>query len=83
MRFKFLRVKVAILLSGLLLNVRLMGQDKTSSVDLPRHAIVFAHHSDAARKDYDLWQIAADGTQMASVVVLPDRQNSVYDFSQW
>lgn len=44
------------------------------SVLLPRHAIVFAQHSDAARKDYDLWQVAADGTQLASVVVGPGHQ---------
>lgn len=43
--------------------------------DLPRHAIVFVGHSDAARKDYDLWQIAADGTQMASLVTEPGHQS--------
>lgn len=47
---------------------------ESEQVDLPRHPIVFVHHSDAARTDYDIWQIAADGTQMASVVVLPEHQ---------
>ena len=50
------------------------ADDPSASIDLPRHAIVFAHHSDAARQDYDIWQIAADGTQMAAVVALPGRQ---------
>lgn len=43
-------------------------------VDLPRHAIVFAGHSDVARTDYDLWSIAPDGSQLASLVTLPGHQ---------
>jgi Tol biopolymer transport system component len=42
--------------------------------DLPRHTLVFANHSDVARQDYDIWRICADGTQMASLVVLPGQQ---------
>lgn len=59
---------------GILLQQLTLLAQSTDGPDLPRHAIVFAHHSDAARTDYDIWQIAADGTQMASVVVLPKHQ---------
>ncbi len=55
--------------------VQVAAQSPERTVSLPRHAIVFAHHSDASRKNYDIWQIAADGTQMASVVVLPNHQD--------
>ena len=68
---------VSILMIAAMLNLRLSAQDREASPSLPRHAIVFVHHSDAARKDYDIWQIAADGTQMASVVVLPDHQTQL------
>lgn len=44
-------------------------------VGLPRHAIVFAHHADPGRKDYDIWRVAADGTLLASVVTLPGNQS--------
>ncbi len=63
-----------VVLIAILPNARLVAQDKTTTVDLPRHALVFAHHTDPARKNYDIWQIAPDGTQMASVVVLPNHQ---------
>lgn len=44
-------------------------------VPLPRHALVFAAHSDAARKDYDIWRMSADGSQLASVVVESGQQS--------
>ena len=54
------------------------GPSSQSSVpELPRHWLVFAHHSDAARKDYDIFRIAADGSQMASVVTLPAHQSQL------
>lgn len=43
---------------------------------LPRHEIVYSGHSDAARRDYDIWRIAADGSQLASLVTLPGHQSS-------
>ncbi len=46
-------------------------------VDLPRHELVFARHSDASRRDYDIWRMCGDGTQMASLVVEPGNQVSV------
>lgn len=42
--------------------------------DLPRHRLVFSHHSDPARTDYDVWTVCPDGTQFASVVVEPGHQ---------
>lgn len=51
------------------------AQSTPTPDSLPRHAVVFAHHADATRKNYDIWQIAADGTQMASVVVQPNHQD--------
>lgn len=44
------------------------------SFDLPRHELLFAHHADAARRDYDIWRMCGDGTQMASLVTAPDQQ---------
>ena len=46
----------------------------TDEVDLPRHELIFAHHADAARADYDVWRMCGDGTQMASLVSEPGRQ---------
>lgn len=43
-------------------------------LDLPRHELIFAHHSDAARTDYDIWRMCGDGTQMASLVTEPGQQ---------
>ncbi|GAB5441946.1 MAG: hypothetical protein Fues2KO_22950 [Fuerstiella sp.] len=51
-----------------------LTESQDAEFELPRQAIVFVHHSDAGRRDYDLWQIAADGTQLASVLTLPGRQ---------
>ncbi len=45
--------------------------------DLPRHQLVFVRHADAARSDYDIWRICADGTQLSSLVVAPGRQLQV------
>ncbi len=42
--------------------------------DFPRHELVFAHHADAGRRDYDIWRICPDGTQPASLVVAPGHQ---------
>ncbi|MDX1429872.1 MAG: hypothetical protein R3282_06275 [Rhodothermales bacterium] len=44
------------------------------ALDLPRHSLVFAHHGDDARSDYDIWRVCADGSQLASLVVLPEHQ---------
>ena len=74
MHFKIDSFIPLILSIALLSNAKLSAQNKNTPVDLPRHALVFAHHTDAARKNYDIWQIASDGTQMASVVVLPNHQ---------
>jgi TolB protein len=35
---------------------------------------VRAHHSDAARRDYDIWRMCGDGTQLAALVVAPGQQ---------
>ncbi len=74
MLFKSELLTALVVLNAIVSNATLCAQDVSATANLPRHAIVFAHHSDAARKDYDIWQIAADGTQMASVVVLPGHQ---------
>jgi TolB protein len=42
--------------------------------DLPRHELILSRHSDAERKDYDVWRMCGDGTQLASLVVLPGHQ---------
>lgn len=52
------------------------GQPTELPTDLPRHALVFASHSDAARKDYDVWRVCPDGTQLASLVTLPGAQTT-------
>jgi hypothetical protein len=49
-------------------------QEVSRAVDLPRHELIFARHSDAARQDYDLWRMCGDGTQLASLVVEPGNQ---------
>lgn len=41
---------------------------------LPRHEIIFSRHSDPARRDYDIWRMCGDGSQLASLVVEPDQQ---------
>lgn len=51
--------------------------DASPHAELPRHELVFAHHSDATRKDYDLWRMCGDGTQMASLVTEPGQQLAV------
>jgi len=54
------------------------SNSETSEVlELPRHWLVFAHHADDARKDYDIWRVSADGTQMASLVTLPGHQTQI------
>ncbi len=50
------------------------GPGGKGDADLPRHSLVFVGHSDVARQDYDIWRICPDGTQLASVVVLPGHQ---------
>lgn len=50
------------------------GETETDFVDFPRHELVFARHSDAARTDYDIWRMCGDGTQVASLVVEPGQQ---------
>jgi TolB protein len=42
--------------------------------DLPRHELIFAHHANERRDDYDIWRMAGDGTQLASLVVEPGHQ---------
>lgn len=37
--------------------------------DLPRHELILARHSDAARTDYDVWRMCGDGSQLAALVV--------------
>jgi len=44
------------------------------AMELPREFLVYASHSDAARTDYDIWRVCADGSQEASLVVLPGNQ---------
>jgi TolB protein len=48
--------------------------DETEVVDLPRQELVFARHSDPGRRDYDIWRMCGDGTQMASLVTEPGNQ---------
>lgn len=48
--------------------------------DFPRNPLVFVHHADHARSDYDIWQICPDGTQLASLVVAPGDQSG-FDLS--
>lgn len=76
-----MQLKKLIFIMGVVLTAPALGQEsKKTSADLPKNAIVFAQHSDAARKDYDIWQVAADGTQMASVIVR-ENQQSVFTIS--
>lgn len=41
---------------------------------LPQHPLVYVHHSDAERKNYDIWWMCSDGTQQASLVAEPGHQ---------
>jgi TolB protein len=50
------------------------GAAGPDAVDVPRHELIFAHHTDAARTDYDIWRMCGDGTQMASLVREPGQQ---------
>ncbi len=42
--------------------------------DFPRNRLVFSHHADGTRADYDLWTVCPDGTQFASLLVEPGYQ---------
>lgn len=61
-------------LAGIALLATLAGADEP---ELPRHQLVFVRHADAARSDYDIWRICADGTQLASLVTAPGNQIQV------
>ncbi len=52
-------------------------QPVTEASELPRHELIFSRHSDAARTDYDIWRMCADGTQLASLVTEPGIQFQV------
>ena len=67
---------VALLAAGCVVAIA-QESESAGAPDLPRHQILFARHSDEARRDYDIWRICADGTQMASLVVEPGDQFSV------
>lgn len=75
------RCTASVLLAGLA--IAQLGHAQTShdpngaTPPLPRHWIVFAHHRDDERKDYDIWRVAADGTLLASLVVLPQDQFAI------
>lgn len=54
------------------------ARDEASvELELPRHELVFAHHSDPSREDYDIWRMCGDGTQMAALVLEPGQQVSL------
>lgn len=54
-----------------------VGGEASVEVELPRHELVFARHSDPSRGDYDLWRMCGDGTQMAALVIEPGQQVTV------
>ncbi len=66
--------------NGASLDPEALDQDSVVSVadpgraQLPRRELVFSRHSDSARKDFDIWRMCGDGTQLASLLVLPGNQ---------
>ncbi len=71
------RAALAVLMLSLSGTVTAAAQTAPPAPALPRHEIIFARHGDDARKDYDIWRMCADGTQMASLVVEPGHQFQV------